>query len=405
MKRLFAPEAIGTSAILIGAVALGPISTDLYLPSVPAIGRSLRADVAATQLTLSVFLVAFALAQIPVGPLSDRFGRRPILLAGLAVYAIASFACAFAPTIETLIAARAVQAIGACAGVVLGRAIVRDIYGRDRAARMLAYIGSAMALAPMIGPILGGIVESSFGWRWNFAILLGFGVATLALTWVGLGETNVHTDRTALDPRRIAANFRSLLGHRAYLGYSLTVAFSYAGLFSFISGSSFVLIDGLGVPSQHFGFFFAAIVVGYFTGTQIAGRLTMRLGIERMVWIGGFVSLAGGLSMMLLARWAGSGPWAPLAIVAPMVGYMVGTGIVMPNAQAGGLGPFPRMAGAASALMGFLQMAIAASFGIAFGQLHDGTAMPMAALIAAASCCGLASFVMLARGGATPKLS
>lgn len=402
MKRLFAPEAIGTSAILIGAVALGPISTDLYLPSVPAIGRDLGADVAATQLTLSVFLAAFALAQIPVGPLSDRFGRRPILLAGLAVYVMASFACAVAPTIEALIAARAVQAIGACAGVVLGRAIVRDIYGRDRAARMLAYIGTAMALAPMIGPILGGIVESSFGWRWNFAILLSFGVATLILSWIGLLETNAQPDRAALDPRRMTANFRALLGDRAYLGFTLTVAFSYAGLFSFISGSSFVLIDGHGVSSERFGFFFAAIVVGYMTGTQIAGRLTMRLGIERMVWIGGAASLAGGLAMVALARQVGTAPWAPFAIVAPMVCYMIGTGIVMPNAQAGGLGPFPRMAGAASALMGFLQMAIAAAFGIAFGQLHDGTALPMAGLIAAAACCSLASFAILARSRPAP---
>lgn len=397
MKRGFAPEAIGTSAILIGAVALGPISTDLYLPSVPAIGRDLGADVAATQLTLSVFLAAFALAQIPVGPLSDRFGRRPILLAGLAVYVMASFACALAPTIETLIAARAVQAIGACAGVVLGRAIVRDIYGRDRAARMLAYIGTAMALAPMIGPILGGIVESRFGWRWNFAILLSFGMATLALTWMGLLETNAQPDRAALDPRRMAVNFQALLGDRAYLGFALTVAFSYAGLFSFISGSSFVLIDGLGVSSERFGFFFAAIVVGYMTGTQIAGRLTLRLGIERMIWIGGAASLAGGLAMVALARQIGPGHWAPFAVVAPMVCYMIGTGIVMPNAQAGGLGPFPRMAGAASALMGFLQMAIAATFGIAFGQLHDGSAMPMAGLIAGAACCSLASFAILAR--------
>ena len=155
----------------------GSPRTDLHRP-VPSVrsrpsAAALGADVAATQLTLSIFLAAFALAQIPVGPLSDRFGRRPILLAGLAVYVMASFACAVAPTIEALIAARAVQAIGACAGVVLGRAIVRDIYGRDRAARMLAYIGTAMALAPMIGPIARRhSSRADFGWRWNFAILL-----------------------------------------------------------------------------------------------------------------------------------------------------------------------------------------------------------------------------------------
>jgi DHA1 family bicyclomycin/chloramphenicol resistance-like MFS transporter len=396
-RRGFAPESIGTSAILIGAVALGPVSTDLYLPSVPWIGRDLGADVAATQLTLSVFLAAFAIAQIPVGPLSDRFGRRPLLLIGLAVYVLASMACAVAPSIEMLILARAVQAVGACAGVVLGRAIVRDIYGRDRAARMLAYIGSAMALAPMVGPILGGAVQGALGWRWNFGILTTFGAMALALAWRGLAESNVQRDPSALDPARMAANFRTLLRDRAFLGFALTVAFSYAGLFAFISGSSFVLIDALGVATEHFGFFFAMGVIGYMTGTQIAGRLTMRMGIARMIWLGGVISLAGGAAMVALAPLAPGNAWAPFAVAVPMACYMIGTGIVMPNAQAGALGPFAQMAGAASALMGFLQMAIAATVGIAFGQLHDGTPLPMAILVAAAACCSLASFVMLAR--------
>ncbi|HEX2116557.1 MAG TPA: multidrug effflux MFS transporter [Alphaproteobacteria bacterium] len=396
-RRGFAPESIGTSAVLIGAVALGPISTDLYLPSVPWIGRDLGADVAATQLTLSVFLAAFAIAQIPVGPLSDRFGRRPVLLIGLAIYVLASVACAVAPSIEMLILARAVQAIGACAGVVLGRAIVRDIYGRDRAARMLAYIGSAMALAPMVGPILGGAVQSAFGWRWNFGILTTFGIVALALAWRGLAESNVQRDASALDPVRMAENFGRLLRHRAFLGFALTVAFSYAGLFAFISGSSFVLIDALGVATEHFGFFFAMGVIGYIAGTQIAGRLTMRMGIARMVWLGGTISLAGGAAMVALTPAAAGTVWAAFAVALPMACYMVGTGILMPNAQAGALGPFAQMAGAASALMGFLQTAIAAAVGIVFGQIHDGTPLPMALLVAAAACCSLASFALLAR--------
>jgi DHA1 family bicyclomycin/chloramphenicol resistance-like MFS transporter len=396
VSRRFPAESIGTGTILIGAVALGPISTDLYLPSVPYIGRDLSADVAATQLTLSVFLAAFALAQIPAGPLSDRFGRRPIILVGLAIYAIASIACAVAPSIELLIAARAVQAAGACAGVVIGRAIVRDIYGADRAARMLALIGSAMALAPMIGPILGGAVQVLFGWRWNFGILASFGVATLALAWFGLAESNQRRDPTALAPARMAANFGILLRHRAFLGFALSVAFSYAGLFAFISGSSFVLIDDLGVPAEHFGYFFAMVVIGYVVGTQITARLTMKLGIRRMVWLGGFICVAAGAAMVVLGLSAIRSLGA-FAVVGPMVCYMIGTGIVMPNAQAGALGPFAHMAGAASALMGFLQMTIAALTGIAFGQLHDGTPLPMSALVAVCGLCCLASFAGLAR--------
>jgi DHA1 family bicyclomycin/chloramphenicol resistance-like MFS transporter len=295
-----------------------------------------------------------------------------------------------------LIAARAAQAIGACAGVVLGRAIVRDIYGHDRAARMLALIGSAMALAPMIGPILGGAVQVLFGWRWNFGILAGFGLATLALAWIGLAESNDKRDPAALEPVRMAMNFGALLRHRAFLGFALSVAFSYAGLFAFISGSSFVLIDGLGVPAEHFGYFFAMVVIGYVAGTQLTARLTMRLGIRPMLWLGGVVCVAAGIAMVVLGQTATRSLGA-FAVVGPMVCYMVGMGIVMPNAQAGALGPFAHMAGAASALMGFLQMAIAALTGIAFGQFHDGTPLPMTALVAVCGLCCLASFVGLAR--------
>jgi MFS transporter, DHA1 family, multidrug resistance protein len=359
VSRRFAPTAVGTTAILVAAVALGPLSTDLYLPSLPSIGRDLGVDVAATQFTLSVFLVGFACAQIPVGPLSDRFGRRPILVAGVALYLAASIACAFAPTIEFLTAARALQAIGACAGVVLGRAVVRDIYSAEGAARMLALIGSAMALAPAAGPLL-------------------------AAAWLRLDETNSWRDPTALAPRRMVANYRSLLSSRAYLGFALVVAFSYAGLFSFISGSSFVLIDGLGVRPDRFGYLFAAVVIGYLVGALMASRLTLRLGIRRLVPIGCALQATGGFAMLAfaLAGTIARDAWAIAAIIGPMVCYMIGTGIAMPNAQAGAIGPFPRIAGAASALMGFLQMTVAALAGIAFGQLHDGTALPMAGLIA-----------------------
>jgi DHA1 family bicyclomycin/chloramphenicol resistance-like MFS transporter len=395
--RRFAPTAPGTTAILVAAVALGPLSTDLYLPSLPTIGRDLSADVAATQLTLSVFLAGFAFAQIPVGPLSDRFGRRPILIAGIALYLAASVACALAPTVEALIAARALQAVGACAGVVLGRAVVRDVYGAAGAARMLALIGSAMALAPAAGPILGGVVQAWFGWRWNFAILAAFGVALLVAAWLRLAETNAWRDPTALGLRRMSTNYQSLIASRAYIGFALIVAFSYAGLFSFISGSSFVLIDGLGVRPDRFGYLFAAVVFGYLTGTLIAGRLTLRLGVLRMVPIGCALQLAGGFAMLgfVLVGTISRDAWGVAAIVGPMVCYMIGTGITMPNAQAGAIGPYPRIAGAASALMGFLQMAIAALAGIGFGQLHDGTAVPMASLIALSALAAAACFVGL----------
>ncbi len=401
----FAPESHGATAILIGLVALGAISTDLYLPSLPSIGRDLGADTAATQLTLSAFLAGFALAQLAIGPISDRFGRRPVLIAGAITYTLAAAACALAPSIETLVGARTVQAVGACAGVVVGRAVVRDIYGRERAARMLALIGSAMGLLPAIGPVLGGFIVEWLGWRWNFVLLALFGAIVLAGVWRGLDESNRWREPSALDPRRLVANYGALIVHREFIGYALCVTFSYSGLFTFISGSSFVLIDGYGVSAAHFGFFFGGAVIGFIVGTQIAAKLTLRLGIERMVFAGALVSFAGGAIMAGLA-WSGlaaHGYGGAILITSPMAVYMAGMGIVLPNANAGALGPFAQMAGAASALTGFLQMSVASLVGVAVGRLHDGTARPMATLVLLAGMATLLAYFTLVRDAARER--
>jgi DHA1 family bicyclomycin/chloramphenicol resistance-like MFS transporter len=386
-------------ALIIGLVAIGPLSTDLYLPSLPAIGRALGANVAATQLTLSAYMTAFALAQLVYGPLSDRFGRRPVVLGGLSLYVIASIACAFAQSIDALIAARALQATGACAGVVLGRAIVRDVYGREGAARMLALVGSVMAFAPAAGPVAGGIVEVNFGWRWNFALLAVLSSALLAMAAWRLVETNRQMDPLAFDMARMLRNYKTLLADRVYMGYALCVAFAYGGLFAFISGSSFVLIGDLGLAPDVYSFFFLACVVGYFTGAQLAAHLTLKLGIDRMLILGAAINAVGGAGMLgvTIAGLAVPGLAGAALLVAPMAIYMVGMGIGMPNGQGGALGPYPHMAGAASALMGFLQMASAALVGIAFGRLHDGTPLALAALVALCAACVAASLVFLVR--------
>ncbi|MBI1244869.1 MAG: Bcr/CflA family efflux MFS transporter [Alphaproteobacteria bacterium] len=386
-------------ALVIALVAIGPLSTDLYLPSLPAIGRALAADVAGTQLTLSAFMVAFAFAQLAYGPLSDCYGRRPVVIAGIAIYALASLACAFAPSIDWLIAGRAAQAAGACAGVVLGRAIVRDVYGREGAARMLALVGSVMAFAPALGPVLGGIVEVNFGWRWNFALLVAFAIVLVALLARKLVETNHRRDPRALDPVAMLRNYATLLRDRRYMGYALCVAAGYAGLFSFISGSSFVLIDDLGLTPDVYSWFFVMCVVGYFTGAQLAARLTMRLGIDRMLVIGAAIKTAGGAAMlgMALSGLVTASVAGAVILVVPMAVYMIGFGISMPNGQGGALAPFPHMAGAASALMGFQQMAWAAGVGIAFGHLHDGTPRVLAGLVLASALAHVASLAFLVR--------
>jgi DHA1 family bicyclomycin/chloramphenicol resistance-like MFS transporter len=372
-------ESLIVSALLTAMVALGPISTDLYLPSLPSIGAAFGVSSAEVQLTLSVFLAGFAVSQLVYGPLSDRFGRRPVILGGVALYLFATLGCALASSIEALILARFGQALGACVGPSIGRAAVRDIYGRERAARMLSYMGMVMALAPAFGPILGGFVEVWFGWRANFAVLVLFALVILAATAAILPETNRWKSRDATRLGHLIANYRGLLRHRSYVGYVLVVACTYSGIFSFISGSSFVLIGLLGLAPDVYGFCFAAIVVGYMIGAFLSGRFSLQVGLERMVQLGTAVQLAGGLAGVAVY---GAGLVTVVSIVGPVVLFMVGTGLALPNAQAGAVGPFPRMAGAASALLGFFQMGLAALVGIAVGHGSASSALAMMAAIA-----------------------
>jgi DHA1 family bicyclomycin/chloramphenicol resistance-like MFS transporter len=392
-------ESLTVAILLTAMVALGPLSTDLYLPSLPTIGAAFGADTATVQLTLSVFLAGFAVSQLIYGPLSDRFGRRPMILGGIVLYFLASLACAYAPSIEVLILARFGQALGACVGPVLGRAAVRDIYGRERAARMLSYMGMVMALAPAVGPILGGIVEVHFGWRANFLALAAFGLTMLVATLVILPETNQWKSRDATRPGRLVANYLGLLRHRSYIGYVLVVACAYSGIFSFISGSSFVLIGLLGLSPDVYGFCFAAIVVGYMVGAFLSGRFTVALGLERMVQLGTTMQVLGGLAGVALYA---AGIVTVSSIVGPVVVFMIGTGLAMPNAQAGAIGPFPRMAGSASALLGFFQMGLAALVGIVVGHGSGSSALTMMAAIALVALGGALSYWLIVRPAPQP---
>jgi MFS transporter, DHA1 family, multidrug resistance protein len=375
------PNGLTVTALLTALVALGPMSTDLYLPSLPGLLRHFDADIAEVQLTLSVFLMGLAVGQLVYGPLSDRYGRRPVLLAGLTLYVVASVICALAPSVPTLIAARLLQATGACAGPVVCRAVVRDVHGREGAARILSYMGAAMALAPALGPILGGFVEAWLGWRANFAILCIYGAVGLALTAAILPETAPHRGESGGGLDAALRGYLGLVGQRVYIGFVLCCALAYGGIFCFISGSSFVFVDIIGLAPQLYGVCFGAIVLGYILGTLVGGRLTRRIGVERLVRTGGLISAVGGLAL-LLSVWT-TGASIP-DILLPTVIYMVGTGLVLPNAMAGAIGPFPRIAGTAAALLGFVQMGLAAAGGVAIGHLANGTAIPMAAGIALA---------------------
>lgn len=395
------PNSTSVTVLLSALVALGPISTDLYLPSLPGLARYFGVGMAEVQLTLSTFLAGLAVAQLAYGPLSDRFGRRPVLLAGLCIYVAATIACMTATSITLLIVARFAQALGACVGPVLGRAIVRDVYGRDGAARVLSYLSAAMALAPAFGPILGGFLEVWFGWRLNFIVLGLYGVAGLLATYLMLPETNLHPEPEAARLAHIAIGYYRLVGHRVYLGYVLCCAFAYSAIFAFISGSSFVLIDVIGLTPDAYGFCFAGIVLGYIIGTLLAGRLSRRYNLDRLIAAGIMIAISGGLLMsgLAISHVAPTGPLGALAVVLPMLIHMIGIGLIFPNSIAGAIGPFPRAAGAASALLGFTQMTVAALVGVAVAQLHDGTSVPMTATIATAAIAIWISFRFLVVAG------
>ena len=393
------PDSLALMLFLAGVVAVGPLSTDMYLPSLPDMTRIFGAGVSLVQLTLSVFIAGFAVAQLVYGPLSDRYGRLPLLLGGLGLFFAASLACAFATTVETLIALRFFQAVGACAGPVLGRAIVRDLHDRESAARMLSYLGAVMGFAPAAGPVVGGYLHTEFGWQANFIALAALGGGAWLLVRFLLRETLAQPDPHALDARDLVANYAALLGDRAFLGYGLTGAFAFAGLFAFISGSSFVLIDVLGVASEDFGYYFGAIVVSFMAGALTSARLVARYGLDTLLARSVGVLPLAGLAMAALA-WGGVASVA--AVVAPMALYMVAVGFVLPNSLAAALAPYPHKAGRASAMFGALQMASGALAGVAVGVLHDGTPTPMAATVAAMGLCAFAAHTLLVRRRPAP---
>jgi DHA1 family bicyclomycin/chloramphenicol resistance-like MFS transporter len=386
------PDSRAVTALLTLLCAVGPLSTDLYLPSLPHLQHVFGVPVAQVQLTLSVYLMGFAAAQLLYGSLSDRFGRRPVLIGGMLLYFAASAGCMLADSIGTLIFARFLQAVGACSAPVLARAVVRDVHGPREAARLLAIVGTGMALAPAAAPMLGGYIDIWFGWRANFALLTLFGGAALLAMLVMLAETNRRKDPHALSPARILRYVTALLGDRSYVGYTLTVSAAFCALFAFISGAAFVLIEVMGVRPEHFGLYFASIAVSYMIGQQLGIRLVRPLGSRGTVRLGLLLIFAAGVAMAALS-WGGIA--RPEAVIAPQCLFMLGFGFMMPNSLAAALAAYPHMAGLASSLLGFIQMATASVVGVLVGYLNDGTARPMASTIALMGALALASFVFI----------
>ena len=382
------------TALLAALSAIGPLTTDMYLPSLPDIARQLAAPTAQVQLTISAYLFGFAIGQIFYGPVSDRHGRKPVLLAALGIYCVASLACALSTSIEMLIAARALQAVGGSGGIVLARAIVRDLYSGARAGRELSLIGSVMALAPVLAPIAGGALQTGFGWRAIFFALVAAGVFGAGTIWLLLPETLGRRAAEPVSPSSMLKSYRVVARNPAYLAYLGLASSSYAGLFAWISGASFVLQNLYKLTPFDFGVAFAAGSVGYMIGAALAARLVVKVGLDQTIGIGACACAAGGLVMMAALA---LGLTSAVSLVVPVAIYLAGLGMVLPQSFAGAMTPFPERAGAASALLGFVQQSAAALCGAVVGVLLGANAWPLATAVAAMGCATLMLW-MLTRG-------
>ena len=377
--------------ILAAIVALGPLSIDLYLPAMPSMVVFFDTSLSQVQLTLSSYLLGFAVFHLICGPLSDRYGRKPVLLAGLALYVLMSAFCAMAVTIEQLVIYRFFQAMGACCAPTLGRAIVRDIYPPQDAVKALAYVSSLMALAPVIAPSLGGVLVIVGDWRLAFWVLVFFGLVAMVLTVFCVPES--LPQKQTLKPSNIAGNYLSLLRHKQYIGSVLTSACLYSGAFAFLSGASFVLIDFMGVNPLFFGLYFLFIVAGYIIGNLFTARIAHAWRPANLFKTGIAVSFFPSLLMVGFCYWQW---YYPILMVIPVLFVTMGIGLVLPQAMAVALKPFPHMAATASALMGFLQMSVAGLAGLLVGIFLVDEPMPMALVImGTATSAGVCYFLLL----------
>ncbi|HUF19116.1 MAG TPA: Bcr/CflA family multidrug efflux MFS transporter [Burkholderiales bacterium] len=387
------PTRLRITLILGALAAFAPMSIDMYLPALPAIGRSLGADTASVQLTLSAFFIGLAFGQAMYGPLADRFGRKGPLYFGLIVYIAASIGCALAADIEALIGLRLMQALGGCVGIVIARAVVRDLYGHQESARMFSVLMLVMGVAPILAPLLGGYVLIWLGWRAIFWVLALFGLSCLIAAALILPETRpAHT----MKPNVFSAivGYGRLLVDRRFIGYTLAGGLAQAGLFAYISGSPFVFIEVFGVPAQHYGWLFGLNALGLIVASQINRRLLSRNTPDELLKR---ANLANALFGIALAGIALSGIGGLPLLLLPLFGYVAALGFTFPNAAAGALAPFGDRAGSASALLGSVQFGIAAVAGAAVGLLHDDTAMPMAAVICVCGVAALAAHRALVR--------
>jgi DHA1 family bicyclomycin/chloramphenicol resistance-like MFS transporter len=374
--------------VLLGVlIALPALGTDLFVPALPVLAQALAVEVGAAQFTLTTYFVGLAAGMLLWGPLSDRYGRKPVLCAGLVTMLAASLAAAFVDSIGAVAAARLVQGLAMSSGAVIARTVVRDLHAHERAARLLATMTIVFSIVPIAAPLSGAALAGAMGWRAIFWCFAAVAALLVVAALAGLHET-APPERRSMHPADIARTFAMILGERRFVGPLLLVLCSHLGILAWVSSSSFVLVRGFGVSTAAYGLAFATVMLGQITGAWASRRLVLRLGMTRLIGVGAALTLAAGAAAAALA-WSGVGHWA--AVVLPFLAFLFGTALIVPNATAAALSPFPGSAGAASSLIGAIGFTIGALISTGLGLAFDGTARPMASVAAFA---GAAAFVL-----------
>jgi DHA1 family bicyclomycin/chloramphenicol resistance-like MFS transporter len=390
------PESALSDRLLLGLLAAitaaGPVTMNIYLPALPRVQEYFGTSVAEVNLTVSLALMAFAIGVLVYGPISDRFGRRPVILGGQLVFALGNLLCLLSPSFGALLAGRIVQALGTSAGLVVARAMLGDLYGREKMARMLAYLTMILVIGPTVSPLVGGLITEAFGWHALFALLLVANVVIFTVVWRFLPET-----RSAADRNRGAAHLAraslSVIRQPAFMGFAFQSGLIYAIFLTFISIVPYVMAT-FGHSSTEYGIWYLAVALGYFLGNWVVTRFATRVGLRRLIEAGIVVQLLSAVTGGALVL---AGFWQPAALFLPMGVLGFGQGLALPNITASAVSLAPRTPGAASSMLSFSQQMIGAVAVQCMAVFATDTPVPLYAFIVAASLAAWISLFVLPR--------
>lgn len=382
--------------LLMALTSIGPTTLNIVVPALPNLAHRMAADVGTIQLIISVYLLALAAGQLLMGPLSDRFGRRPVLLVALTITALASISAVLISTVQSLILARVLQAVGASAGVVVSRAIIRDLFDRNRAASMLGLVATVMVVVPTLAPLTGGLLETGFGWE---AIFIFTAVTSaLVVLWAAFILPETRGLNVAHGAREgFFRDLRQLCRSPRFAGYVLAGAFGSATFFAFLGGGAHVVVTLMRASPAEYGVWWAISSLGYMTGNFLSSRLSTRHGIDRLIWAGIAIEIAGVALSTVLAVYALH--WGPVIVFLPQLIVNIGNGLLLPGAIAGAVSIRPQAAGTAAGITGFIQMALGAAIAQYAGTLmaDSPSAVPLSLLMVALAAALAVSFAVLVR--------